>query len=610
MNVHTTFAQHHLHAIDSVMDMSPYYLPTSYTHINFLEFMPLKFKMIDTTMIVTHLFEPLLRTENIYQNLGIGGQAHQSIIFDYQREMGFLYQTLPYPLYFKKQSDLKYYKLKTTYSRVAYTLTFSKNNNIYAEFARHMRGVSVAANIYATFNEGTFVHQTTRNLCGDLLIHYELPSSIYGFRASYIINHLSNQENGGLLDINSFQKRELSNNAAYAARSTNASSLITTHDFALQNYWNVKDRQNRYFGTFTHDFQWTQTTIRYKDQFESPYPHFGTYFSDKITDDSTRIVTAKNALQWSNFSPFQEASNQSNFFHIAGGLLHDYADLKYANLPFSSLYLFARTHIRLFSAMDITGQVSYSVISDYANNDFVAKAGVSWAINREREKEHAVGLNVNYFRNSPEYMMQYVFTNHFRWINQFTEQNIVQFKTFWDYRKYNVSLSYYYLNKWVYLSEELRPTQSENDGNLIQLSAFVPFRHKNFGTTANLNVQYCTKNVINVPIFAGKVSVFYIIELLKKRLLIQIGTDLMYTTPYYADAYLPALHSFYYQRSQAVGNFLFMDANITFKIERVNFFFRIGNILSPMMGNRSSTTPNYPLNDYSISLGINWRFFD
>ena len=205
--------------------------------------------------------------------------------------------------------------------------------------------------------------------------------------------------------------------------------------------------------------------------------------------------------------------------------------------------------------------------------------------------------------------MIHAVSNNFEWDNLFLKQDIVQFKAFWNYQKYNFSVSYYHLNNFVYLSETLRPVQNENSGNLIQFSTFIPFRHKNFGTTANLNVQYCTKDVVNVPLFAGKLSVFYIINLLKNRLKIQVGTDLMYTTTYYADAYLPALHKFYYQRSQPIGNFIFMDANVTVKIERINFFFRIGNILAPLMGYRNFTTPNYPVNDFSMSIGITWRFF-
>jgi len=602
------FAQYgRVHQIDSVMDMSPLYLSTHYAKINHIDFEPLIFEPVDTGMVNTHQFDPLLKPENMYQNLGISGQAHQSIVFDYKRDMGFLYQTLPYPLFFKKQSDLRFYRLKTTYSRVAYTLSFLKENEIFAEIAQHFRGTTVVANLYGTFNEGSFVRQQTRNLCGDILLHYETPSSTYGFKASYIINNLNNFENGGLLDISTYPNKTFYNNKDYEIRFKDANSKITTHDLALQNYINLNNKNKKYFGTITYDFQFGQTTLLYKDKFDTIYPYFYAYESNKNTNDSTRIIYFKNAIQWSNFSPYQEMCSKNNFFHLAIGGMHDYADLKYINTPFNTFYLFARTHIRLFKIMDITGQFSYS-FSAYASDDISAKAGISFAINRE--KEHKVGINAHYYRNEPEYIMQHVFVNNFRWANQFLKENVVQVKAFWNYRKYNVAVSYYYLNNLVYLSEEFTPVQNENTGNLFQVSAFVPFQYKNFGTTANLNFQYCTKDVIHVPVFAGKLSVYYIFELLKKRLKIQVGGDIMYSTTYYADAYLPVLHKFYYQESHPVGNFIFLGANLTFKIERINFFFRAGNLLATVMKYRNYTTPNYPEKEFLLSLGVNWRFYD
>jgi hypothetical protein len=591
------FAQSHaIHDIDSVMDLSPNYLPTHYSPITLIEFEPLRFTPIDTGMFTTHLFDPLLKPENIYQDLSIRGQAHQSIIFDYEKEMGFLYQVLPFPLLFKKQSNLNFYKLKTTYTKAAYTISFpSTNNEIFAEFANYSKGITVVLNMYGTFNESShLLHHHTRNLCGDILIHYELPSSKYGFRVSYIINNIDNQENGGLYENDK-------------VRSTEALSNITTHDAAIQNYVNLKDKQNRYFGTFTHSFQVGQTTIRYRDKFPVIFPHYNAYFSTQATNDSTRILFAKNSFQWSNFSPFQEASAKNYFFHIAGGVLYDYAELKYQYTPFNALYLFARTHIRLFNVMDITGQVSYSLVSDYFNNDLSAKAGISWAINRK--KDHCIGFNAHYHRDDPEYLMKYASTNNFRWVNSFQKQNTIQFKVYWNYDKYYISASYFYLNNLVYLSEELRPVQNESVGHLVQLSAFIPFSYENFGATANLNVQYCTKEVVNVPLFAGKLSVFYVFDFFQKRLKIQIGTDAMYNTLFYADAYLPILRTFYYQNTQSVGNFIYWDANVTFKIDRINFFFRAGNILSPILTNGNFTTPDYP-NNYLLSLGISWRFHD
>ncbi|MDR2972158.1 MAG: putative porin [Bacteroidales bacterium] len=603
------FAQYHAtHEIDSVMDMSPNYLPTYYTQNRTYGFEPLVYKQIDTGMISTHLYNPILKENILHQNLGICGQAHQSIIFDYDKEAGFLYQTLPYPLYFKKQSDLLLFIPQTTYSRVAYTLSFPKENEIFAVFAKNMKGVNVVANISSSVNEGTFVHQTVRNLCGDFLIHYELPSSIFGMKASYIINFLNNFENGGLLEIQSYQSRTAQSNAGYEVITPNANSKITTHDLGIQTYVNLKNKKKKYFGTFSYDFQFTQTTMIYHDEFDSmQYPYHGAYYSEKVTNDSVRFHTFKNALQWSNFSPNQVISSKNNFFYIAGGVLHDYTDLKNSDTTFNSFYLFARTHIRLFKLLDIKAKIFYSFYG-YSKNDITANAEITCAINRE--KEHFVGVSANYYYHTPEYMMQYISTNNFLWDTLFQKQNILKLSVFWNYEKYNIAVNYYYLNKYVFLSEEFKPMQNKNNGNMVQVSTFIPFRYKNLGITANLNLQYCTKDVIKVPLFAGKIAVFYIFEFFKKRLKIQVGSDIMYNTAYYADAYLPVLHKFYSQNTQLVGNFVFMDANVTFRIDRINFFFRIGNLLAPVLNYRNYTTPNYPVKDFLISLGINWRFFD
>jgi hypothetical protein len=560
----------------------------------------------------THLYDPLLIPENIYQGLGISGQAHQSIIFDFEREMGFLYQELPYQLYFKTQSDLFFPKLKTTYSKIAYTLGIPKENQIYAEFAKYIKGVTFDMHLYATHNDGFFDNQKpTSNLCGDFLLHYELPSSIYGFKASGILNTLNNAENGGLIDIFDYQEHEKDNNDGYETFFTNARTNIFSFDFSFHNYVNMINSNKRYFGTFSYEIQICQTNLNFTDKLNPLPPNYEV----SETNDTTRFLTFKNAFQWSNFMPYKEMCNKKKFIHIAGGIMHDYAKFKYSeatlfkytHADFNSIYLFARTHIRLFHIMNITAKISYSFYG-YSKNDLITKAGISWTIHDE--KNHQLGLNVNYYYVSPEYIMEHIESNHFRWNKTLSKQSIAQLKAFWEYQRYNLSLSYYYLYKYVYLSEELRPIQDYNKGHLFQFSFFIPIRYKNFGATANLNLQHCTNEVILIPIFAGKISVFYVFEFLKKRLKIQIGTDAMYNTSYYADRYLPTLRMFYYQNTQRVGNFVYWDANITFQIDRINFFFRAGNLLSPIMNYRNFTTPIFPHKDYLLSLGISWKFFD
>ena len=93
--------------IDSAMAISPDYLPTSTAPMPTINFKPLIYKPIDTSIVHISGYDPLLRTENLYQSLGIIGQAHKNMVFDIDHPMGFTWTTLPYPLYFKKMSDLK-----------------------------------------------------------------------------------------------------------------------------------------------------------------------------------------------------------------------------------------------------------------------------------------------------------------------------------------------------------------------------------------------------------------------------------------------------------------------------------------------------------------------
>ena len=181
--------------IDSAMAISPLYLPTSFTKCGTIFFEPVDYQGIDTTMDLAGQYDPLLRTENIYQNLGINGQAHKPMNYTFTKDLGFSLITNPYPLYFKTQNDLKYYKLKTSYTQLAYSYGVATENTFYATHAQNIRNlVNYVVNLRGYGNSGYFNRQQTSNIIGDALVHFEIPSEIYGFRLSYIVNYFNMQE--------------------------------------------------------------------------------------------------------------------------------------------------------------------------------------------------------------------------------------------------------------------------------------------------------------------------------------------------------------------------------------------------------------------------------
>ena len=69
-------------------------------------------------------------------------------------------------------------------------------------------------------------------------------------------------------------------------------------------------------------------------------------------------------------------------------------------------------------------------------------------------------------------------------------------------------------------------------------------------------------------------------------------------------------NSIYFQERTKTGNYLYFNANITFQVERIDFFFRAGNIIAGAFGYKYFTTPYYPMQGRNFELGITWKFYD
>lgn len=607
--------------IDSAMAISPYYMPVSYTHINPISFNFLTYMPVDTAIDRVHYYSPLNYVENIYQSLGMLTQAHQNMAYSFQRGLDFSYITLPYPLYFKQQSDLAFYDLKSSFSKIAYSFSFPKNTHgIDATYAQNVKDAIIMVNLSGYNNPGHFVQQGVAYFSMDATVHYQIPSKIYGFKVSYIFNRINAKENGGLADfkdtldshdynyfLNDPPKKKLD---SYTVNSSHDVSKIMSHDLLLQQYVKLKFKGKSRpidLGNITHSFQYKHLGSTYFHPYiEEDLINSTIYPTDTIVD-SLKYNSIINTLQWSTFTPFQKLDTSKYFFHLAGGIMHEYIDDKQNRYRDHLLSLFARTYIRLFSIMDIQGGISYSLIG-YKSHDAAANAGISWAINRK--KVHYLGFEASYYRISPDYIFSHYSGSSLQWDTTWQKQNILNLGFFWTRDRIKASVSYYMLHRYLIFGEDQMPFQIANSASVLQANIYTPFKIKNFGFSTNLWLQYSSNEYLPLPLFAGKASAYYIFRVFKRKLQIQVGLDMMYNTPYTANSYSTMLHQFYYQNKIKTGNFFYLDANVGLKIERISLFFRATNLLAGLIGNNYFTTPYYPMEERVFTVGINWRFYD
>ena len=599
----------HQHEVDSVMAFSPDYMPVSYDFIEPHWIKPLKMKPVDTSMAQTHQYDALVKNYNLCQDLGMPGQAHQFMNYDYDRNPGFSMITLPYPLLWKTQRDVKFYNVQTSFTNLSFTYGIANMYEFDATHTQKFRGLTAAFDMHAYSNEGYYLNQQTRNININAFLNYEEPAGIYGFTVSYLFNRLKAQENGGLRDTSLFAQAAAEALTGYPVKSEYGSSKVRTHDLLFQQYVNIRDKKKRYYGTITHSFQFKQLSSDYLDfRYDSTYYQQNYYYSKDTTFDTLRCYSIINSIQWSNYKPMDTLPSKNYFFRAALGVMHEYVNAKNPFYRGNTFTAFGRVHVRLFRVMDLFGRMSYS-FGGYNNNDVVAAVGVQWMI--QQKWDHRLGGEISFYRNSPDFIYDSYYGNHNLWQeNDWPKQNTLKLNVFWTMLNYRLEFNYFMLHNMVRLNSDFQPFLLAKAANVLQFHLFAPIRVKGFGMDINAYVQYSGSDAVNVPLVAFKASPYYIFNVLRGKLKIQIGMDLMYNTPYFADGYDPILHQFYCQREMKVGNYPYWDVNLTLKIKRIAFFFRAGHVLSGVIGQNYFLTPYYPAMGRSFQLGINWKFYD
>lgn len=601
-------------AIDSVMAISPDYLPTRLAPNPTLDFNPLEYTNIDTSLVHISQYDPLWRIENMYQSLGINGQAHKNMVFDIDRSMGFTMITLPYPLYFKKISDLYLYNLKTSYTDIDFTYGILSEFSFSATHAQHVRQADFVFNIDGLSNKGYFIHQATNRLSLSGLARYETPNKIYGFLLTYAFNHGKYMENGGLENCSDFTDRNardhsISNDlSSFAVMFSNAESLINQHTGEMINYVNIKNKKGQYFGTFSHTLDVTNLRSRFLDNdLNNLFYRNRYYVSTDSTNDSIEYVSVANALQFSNYSPVDTIGDQSYFIRFAGGLRHEYVTAINPFYKGNSLTLFARTTIRLFKVWELYGNISYTLFG-YNKNDAMTKVGARFTINKKHR--HYLGLEASFMRCSPDYIYTKYHGNNNSWLNDWNKPNIFKAGAYWTMFGYTLSAHIFNLGKYIFLNDNFEPQQLTKPAQVIQLELKAPVRTKHFALDANMALQHSTNKAVTVPLFAGKLGAAFQTRIFKKKLHFQVGVDLFYNTRYFADGYNPILHQFYSQQYVTTGNYLYINAHIAFRVKRISFFIRGGDLIAGLFSYHYITTPGYPMQGRNFEAGVNWKFYD
>ncbi len=378
-------------------------------------------------------------------------------------------------------------------------------------------------------------------------------------------------------------------------------SLSFGHRFEYETkfYQFEQEAQNDYFGDAI------LTPIEDKARLKTMFNQVNTTFSNKTLGNLTAFVNLYNYNYFFNsvlITPDDVIPNQIKGEEISLGGLYE----------------------KRIGNFDVKGNLAYTISGELTDNLLDASAGYQIGEN------HRITAGIHISSRLPDFnflLYQSDYEN-FNWYNldSFDKERVYSLRFNLESQLWgNVSAKYSTLDNYTYFAstatqEEIdadqenafvRPFQEGNSVNLLKIKYQKELRWRKWALNNTLMYQTVSQSsdVLNLPAFVTRNTLYYSDEIFKKAMFIQTGVTFKYFTAYNMNAYSPLLGEFYVQNNEELGNFPMLDYFINAKVRTMRIYFKLEHINSAWTGYNFYAAPNYPYRDFVIRFGLVWNFF-
>ena len=602
-------------SFDSITLNAPYYLDTATFHAN--------------------EFDQLGHGQTIYSTLSNIGLAHQSMRFNTMKPIGFDLSVPAFSQYIKTEKDLKTYLSLLPYSEIRYVMTTGdKEQHLNFKFGRQFfQGFYLSFEYNNDYSPGTYINNKTDNNYFWINALYSTKDQRYRVLAYWFRNKIAVQENGGIRIDSVYVNQQESDNSAILTNLNNATNYAKVSGAGVQHYFNLLPQHKKEtdslavdsikprkftLGRIQHSFAYQRNQLFFNETSASLpfYAPFDTLLSDKTTD-TTLVHAFHNSLQWNSLG-YQSYSDNIPFYLYAGvdydlfKLKHyDYLEGKTLNdQSHSQVSLNGGIIINLFKSTTIRGQAKLITLG-YQIGDFNIDGQWRQYIGTNERNYGKLTVGFNMKRQSPTWFETSYQSNHFRWDNDFHAATYMVLDANYQYKHFTAGFKQTTVNDLIYFNQEAHPEQYDGLTSISELfgginMALWRFRIEGFCTLQKAG----NESIIHLPLFLSKLKVGYAQPIFKNAATLQPSLTVQYFTKYHADAYMPALRTFYLQDEVLVGNYPFIDLSLAINVKQADIYVQYSNMFLLTGNHNSFIAPHYPMRDSKIFFGINWRLFN
>ena len=572
-------------------------------------------KVWDTTTLSASFYDPTNPLFEYYQELSNSGHAHKNLEFSFPTTIGFNNNLAAYDRFIITKDKIRYPIVYQPFTDIHYMMGSKKEQHFDVLFCREfLPRFFVTLNFNIDFVPSVYPRSFARNLYFVGNFRWNTKNERYGVNGYYVTNRIEVYENGGITHDSIFVDLIETDKSVIPVNLMRASNLLKVSGFGLNQYFVLGS-----IGRISHSIDYQRNRYAYTDSDLSSdfYDAYDPVLNPDETFDSLTFYTIKNEISWNSLG-YNKYNNDIPFY-LTFGAEHNYTHHngyteiitgeQFGQVDYQNVRAKAGIIINLLKSARITGKGEL-IFGGYHEGDFLLNGQWKQFLGTYKKNYGALAFDVNLTRQSADWFEETYYSNNFRWHNDFSPSTYLRLQGSYEYRWVSIGFKQTTIDHYIYFGENAKPVQYT--GTLNITSAFAKFdvrlKHFDIGGIASMQIAD-NKDVIHLPLFYAKLKLGWNVNLVKGVSMMQPAIVINYFTEYYADAYMPALRTFYLQKDVKIGNYPFLDFYITFKIKRANIFVGYTNIYSLSKDNRYFTTPHYPMRDSKFIFGVRWRLY-
>jgi hypothetical protein len=532
---------------------------------------------------------------------------------------------------FSKAEDIRYANVATPVSELYFRSTIQRGQSTDVYFAINTSPrLNFSIAFRALRSEGRYINDEARTANFRFTTSYNSKDGRYIANAHYVGQKIQNQENGGISNVNDFESDDpaFDNRARLGVYFEDALSLLKGKRFFLDQTFRINSTKgdNNLYVTeqFNYEdiyFNYSQHTIGSTVGGELVERYGESFVTGGLNDrTSYNKMYNKAGLVYENMTlgafTFFVDDTHSNYF--------------YDNI----LFLDAETVPNLLSQAINTIGGQYNYRKDKWNGKFLYSKSVTnqnlsnldasaiYTINDDNQLSFRY-QNMNKLPNNNYNLYQSSYKKY-NWANDFVNEKINSISVNADTQWVSLSMQLNSIKDYLHFADIstdaereaktqiVAPAQYGKAINYASLKVAREFVVGKFALDNTLLFQKVDQsdNILNVPEFVTRNTLYFSDKLFKKRLFIQTGFELNYFTSYYSNSYNPLIGEFFVQDKVKIGNFPLADFFVNAKIQRTRLYLKAEHFNSLFSKNNFYSAPDYPYRDFLIRFGLVWNFFN